>query len=264
MEEPDQRGRILVEAATNTGLVCRTIGGVGIRLLCPTSTALDSLHRELNDLDLVTVRNDADRLAQMLEGHGVMPERRFNLLHGEKRLLFHDPETGKHLDVFIDVFEMCHKFNFKDRLEIDQYTISLADMLATKLQIVEINEKDIKDILSMFIDHDLGDADTPELINGEYLAKLCGDDWGVYKTFSINMDRLLSTVDNYGLEEDQKRLVVERVSKLKQMIEGAPKSLKWKMRAKVGERVQWYELPEADKEVVDSRIALGGGQGTST
>ena len=110
---------------------------------------------------------------------------------------------------------MCHKFNFKDRLEIDQYTISLADMLATKLQIVEINEKDLKDLVSMFIDHDVGSADAPEVINGAYLAKLCGGDWGIYKTFSMNLDRLLSTIGNFGLEDGEKRLVTERITRLK-------------------------------------------------
>jgi hypothetical protein len=179
-------------------------------------------------------------------------------MQGFRRLIFNDIEHQRRVDIFLDVFEMCHKFNFKDRLEIDGYTIPLADMLATKLQIVEINEKDIKDILSMLIDHDLGEDDSHEVINGTYLAKLCGEDWGVYKTFTTNIDRLLGTIDNYGLDEGQKRLVVERASRLKQMIEDVPKSVRWRMRARVGERVQWYELPEADKEVVDSRLAAGG------
>ena len=152
---------------------------------------------------------------------------------------------------------MCHKFNFKDRLEIDQYTISLADMLATKLQIVEINQKDLKDVVSMFMDHDVSSDDTPETINGGYLAKLCADDWGIYKTFVTNLDRILGMMNDFGLEDTEKTVVADRVTRLKKMIEDAPKSFKWKMRARVGEKVQWYELPEADKEVVDSRIGTG-------
>ena len=107
---------------------------------------------------------------------------------------------------------MCHKFNFKDRLEIDQYTISLADMLATKLQIVEINQKDLKDIVSMFLDHDVGSEDAPEVINGAYLAKLCSDDWGIYKTFVTNLDRILGMLNDFGLEDGEKKIVGDRVT----------------------------------------------------
>jgi len=262
LESPIDEAKRIMEVARQRKITLRLFGGVSFYFRCP-SAKHRILQRDYVDIDYMGRSKQSREIKQLFEELGYTPRERFNAMQGFRRLIFNDIEHQRRVDIFLDVFEMCHKFNFKDRLELDQYTISLADMLATKLQIVEINEKDVKDILSMFIDHDLADGDSPEAINATYLAKLCGDDWGVYKTFSTNIDRLLSTIDNYGLEVSQKRLVVERASKLKRMIEDSPKSLKWRMRARVGERVQWYELPEADKEVVDSRITTGGGQNES-
>ncbi len=242
MEEPDQRGRILVEAATNTGLVCRTIGGVGIRLLCPTSTALDSLHRELNDLDLVTVRNDADRLAQMLEGHGVMPERRFNLLHGEKRLLFHDPETGKHLDVFIDVFEMCHKLDLRARLDRNEWTLAPSDLLLTKLQIARITEKDVKDLAALALESDAPMSES--WFDPTYLVSILGNDWGWWKTVSDNLGVAAASVNSIGLDTRRLSTVTEVLGQLTELATGCVKSRRWTWRSRIGTRIPWREEPE--------------------
>lgn len=256
LESPIEEAKRIIEVAQQKKITLRLFGGVSFYFRCP-SAKHRSLVRNYVDIDFMGHAKQSREIKQLFEELGYIPRDRFNAMQGYRRLIFNDIEHQRRVDIFLDTFEMCHKFSFKDRLEIDQFTISLADMLATKLQIVEINEKDLKDILSMFIDHDIGDKETPEVVNGTYLAKLCGDDWGIYKTFTMNIDRLLNTINDYGLEEDQKKLVVERVSKLKEMIEDTPKSIRWKMRAKVGERVQWYELPEADREVVDSRVTTG-------
>jgi hypothetical protein len=258
LESPTDEAKRIIEVALQKKITLRLFGGVSFYFRCP-SAKHRSLVRNYVDIDFMGHAKQSRDIKQLFEELGYAPRERFNAMQGYRRLIFNDIGHQRRVDIFLDTFEMCHKFNFKDRLEIDQYTISLADMLATKLQIVEINQKDLKDILSMFIDHDVGNDDSPEIVNGAYLAKLCSGDWGVYKTFTMNLDRLLDTINDYGLDEDQKKLVMERVSRLKKMIEDAPKSVGWKMRARVGERVQWYELPEADKEVVDSRIAGGNG-----
>jgi len=192
-------------------------------------------------------------IKQLFVSLGYIPRDKFNAIQGYRRLIFNDMANQRRVDIFLDVFEMCHSFNFKERLEIDAKTIPLADMLITKLQIIDVNEKDLKDMVCLFADHDVGDSDG-EMINGNYLAKLCASDWGVYKTFTMNLDKLLGKVGDLSLEEDTKASIEGRIVKLRKMIEDHPKDLKWKMRARVGERVKWYDLPEADKEVVDSRI----------
>lgn len=186
---------------------------------------------------------------------GYKPRERFNAMQGYRRMIFEDLIHQRRVDIFLDVFQMCHNFNFKDRLSIDSTTIPLADLLATKLQIVEINTKDIKDILSMLVDHDVGEDDHPEVINGKYLAALCSNDWGVYKTFTTNLNKLFLELNEQGLLGDQKALAEQRMLHLKKLIDDAPKSLRWKLRAKIGEKVPWYNLPEADREVVHTQAS---------
>jgi hypothetical protein len=256
LESPTDEAKRIIEVAQKRKITLRLFGGVSFYFRCP-SAKHRSLQRNYVDVDFMGHSKQSKEIKQLFVDLGYVPRDRFNAMQGYRRLIFNDIEHQRRIDIFLDVFEMCHKFNFKDRLEIDPYTISLADMLATKLQIVEINQKDLKDVVSMFVDHDLGAGDVPEVINGTYLAKLCGNEWGIYKTFSINLDRIPSTVNEFGLEDAEKNLVNERVTRLKKMIEDASKSMGWKMRARMGERVQWYELPEADKEVVDSRVSTG-------
>jgi len=186
---------------------------------------------------------------------GYAPRDVFNALQGDTRLIFNDVNNGRRVDIFLDIFEMCHRLDFKDRLLLDKYTIPLADLLATKLQVVEITEREYRDIISMFNDHEISDSDDPETINGRYLAKLCSQDWGIYKTFSINLGNISAALDQYNLNPESQKTVRKRIQDLTTRIENEPKSMGWKVRARIGEKKQWYELPERDKEVVDSRIS---------
>ncbi len=256
LESPTDEAKRIIEVAREKKIILRLFGGVSFYFRCPSATHR-SLQRNYVDIDFLGHAKQSKDIKKLFEELGYVPRDRFNAMQGYRRLIFNDIEHQRRVDIFLDVFEMCHKFNFKDRLEIDEYTISLADMLATKLQIVEINQKDLKDVVSMFLDHDVGGGDSSEVINGAYLAKLCSEDWGIYKTFVTNIDHVLGMMNDFDLNDAEKSSVTDRVTRLRKMIEDAPKSFKWKMRARVGEKVQWYELPEADKEVVDSRIGSG-------
>ena len=209
-------------------------------------------------MDFMAHAKQSKGIKQLFVGLGYVPRDLFNAMQGYKRLIFNDIEHQRRVDVFLDEFKMCHNFNFKNRMELDDQTIPIADLLATKLQIVEINEKDMKDILTVFLDFDVSKTDS-NAINGDYLAKLSSDDWGIYKTFTMNLDRILESLPGRELDQGQKDIVKARIEHLRQAIESSPKSLRWKMRARIGERSVWYELPEADKEVVDSRLP-GAGQ----
>lgn len=236
-------------------MVLRLFGGVAFMFRCPSSRQ-GSLQREYLDLDFMGYSKQSRDISRLFKELGYAPREIFNARQGYQRLIFNDIENGRRADIFLDVFEMCHKFNLKNRLEIDEFTLPLADLLATKLQIIEINEKDVKDLLSVFTDYDLGPTDQ-DSINSAYVTKLCSDDWGVYKTFTMNLDKLLTSLQGRGLAPSQENILRSRIERLRKEIELAPKSLAWKIRARVGERVRWYELPEADKEVVDSRISKG-------
>ena len=178
---------------------------------------------------------------------GYEPNQRFNALHGATRLIFEDGKNQRVVDIFLDVFRMCHILNLGDRLTLNDYTIPISDLLLTKLQVVETNEKDIRDLIAILKDHDVIDhiaSGDKEVIDTGYIASLCADDWGLCKTISLTLKKLLTFLPKYELEPEAKQTLEARISKLLNAIDTVPKSLKWKLRDKVGERKRWYDLPE--------------------
>jgi len=225
-DELVQEGVALVEAASAGGLVLRLLGGAAIVL-----HSSGSVHREIADLDAATRHSDSRRLAETLRAQGYEGEARFNALHGNRRLLFHGPH-GR-LDVFVDSFEMCHRIDLRPRLELERPTLTVSDLLLTKLQIVELNAKDAHDVFLLFEHHELR-AGPGDHVDTDYLAGLVGDDWGLWRTVTGTLERV-------GELEPE---VEEKAQALKQMLDAAPKTSRFRLRAKVGERKRWYELPE--------------------
>jgi len=247
----EEAERILLGAEAK-GITLRLLGGMAVSIRCP-SASKPPLSRRYVDIDVMGRRKEVAKINQLFKELGYSPRERFNALHGS-RLIFNDMKNQRRVDVFLDVFQMCHKFDFRDRLALESKTIPLSDLLCTKLQIVEINEKDIKDIFAILLDHEVSEGKAPDMIEAGYISKLCAEDWGVDKTFTTNLEKLAGYTGSIGLDQNQSKLVLDRAVKLKNSIEAAPKSMGWKMRAAVGERKRWYELPEADKEVVDSAV----------
>jgi len=240
----------IIGLAESKGVVLRLLGGVAFYLRCP-SARNGSIARSYSDLDFIGHARQSLEIKQVFGELGYLARERFNALYGSRRLGFTDSAKKTRVDVFLDVFEMCHKFDLKQRMEIDRQTITLADLLATKLQVIQTNEKDLGDMFCLLVDHEVGGSDLRDTINGEYLARLCGEDWGIYKTFSMKLAMLAASVEKSNLKEPERELVIKRVRRLSAAIESAPKSIAWKMRAAIGERVRWYELPEEDAGLVE-------------
>lgn len=247
---PDVEGeaRRLIKVASERNLVLRLLGGVAVALRCPSARER-GLRRSYVDMDFVGHEKQSKAIVDFFPAMGYQPRTRFNAMNGRKRLIFNDLVNNRRVDIFLDVFEMSHKFDFSKRLGLDPLTLPLADLLATKLQIHEINEKDFKDLTALVLDHEVGRKDG-EIIDGHYLAKICGGDWGAYKTFTGNLSKLETVMEGFGLTPSQLETARGRIRGLSGLIEAEPKSFGWKMRALVGEKVPWYELPEADKSVV--------------
>ncbi len=240
----------VLEHAASKGVVLRLLGGVAFYLRCPSARS-GSLVRSHGDADFIGHARQSLEIKGVFGELGYVPRERFNAIHGSRRLGFMDSEQQKRVDVFLDVFEMCHRLNLKERMEIDRQTIPLADLLATKLQIIQTNEKDFGDMICLLLDHEVGDTDLRDTVNGDYLARLCSEDWGIYKTFTMKLAMLGVVVETRDMKEPEKKLVAKRIEQLTNAIERAPKSLAWKMRAAIGERVRWYELPEEDLGLVE-------------
>jgi DNA-directed RNA polymerase subunit F len=135
---------------------------------------------------------------------------------------------------------MCHTINWEDRLEIDNPTIPVADIVLEKLQIVEINPKDIKDLVILLLEHGVGHTDQ-DMVNGNYMSELLSKDWGFHYTATTNLKKILDLMGNYvSLSNDERDTVTERVNTLLDIIEKKQKSLAWRMRAQIGAKRKWY------------------------
>jgi hypothetical protein len=232
----------VAEEAEREGLGLRLLGGVAIKLRA--KDGLDPVfEREYGDHDWITPRRTSAATQRFFEALGYSPHVRFNSIHGQERLLFFDEQHGRQVDVFVGVFRMSHKIPFGERLDLEPLTIPLAELLLTKLQIVELNEKDVKDALALLHDHPVEDEDGGA-VNGTHVARLCASDWGLWRTFTANLDALDGHLERYDLPDDSKQRITNRLRELQERIEREPKTFGWKMRSKIGERKRWYELPE--------------------
>jgi len=238
----------LLQASSDRKIVLKLIGGVAVAMRCP-SASRDGLRRNYVDLDFVGHEKQSKAINGFFVEMGYQPRPRFNAMMGRKRLIFNDLVNQRRVDIFLDVFEMCHKFNFGERVGLEPLTLPLADLLATKLQIVQLNAKDLKDLTALVLDHEIGSGDG-ETINGPYVAGLCSNDWGTYKTFTTNLSKLETSTEGYGLTASETDTLRARIRKLVDTMEREPKSLAWRMRARVGQKKAWYELPEDDKPFV--------------
>jgi len=232
----DEARRVLAAAAEDDVLV-RLLGGVAVRL---RSNALPgALEREYKDLDFVTTRKASGDVQKLLRELGYAPHTAFNTMNSKERLLFFDDAHGRQVDVFVGSFRMCHEIPFEGRLGVDAGTVPLAELLLTKLQIIELNEKDVRDAVALLHEHEVTDDDAG--LSGRRVAELCAADWGLWRTITRNLDSVGRHLDAYEVDRE---VVAGRLSDLQERIEAAEKSRGWRLRARVGERKRWYELPE--------------------
>jgi hypothetical protein len=236
-------GRRLMEVAADQGLAVRLLGGVAIWLRA-SEPARALLGRDYPDLDLVAHEHQSRALRAFLEEQGYAGDKRFNAVHGAQRLLFFDEEAGYQIDVFLDRFNMSHVLDLGTRLEIEPITLTAADLLLTKLQIAEVNRKDVGDIVMLLWSHGLGDKDGPTQLNVAYLARLCAGDWGLYTTVTDNLATATRLLPDVVGDAREGTGVDEKIAAITARLDSQRKTITWKARARVGRRVRWYELPD--------------------
>lgn len=230
----------LVQEAEKRNIELRVMGAVAFRIHCPKFiNIVDAMNRQLTDLDFIGYRKQRSDTIKMFKELGYALDKEMLIL--AERLKFHSPSSGPDIDVFLDELKMSHTIVFKDRLKLDSPTIPLIDLLLEKMQIVQINEKDIKDTIVLLREHAIGNGET-ETIDSEYLSKLLSNDWGFYHTVTTNLKKVVEFLPTYvALSEDDRKNVSSKVSVLLDKIESVPKSTRWKMRATVGTKRKWYE-----------------------
>jgi hypothetical protein len=235
--------RRIYDEASSRGVQVRIMGGIAIWLRSSDEVRA-ALGREYGDIDLVTVRKHSKPLRELLESLGYVPDKMFNATQGDRRLYFHAADGAYHLDIFVDRFVMSHELELGGRLETEPVVLPAAELLLTKLQIAELNQKDAADTAMLLLGHELADHDGPGLLNGTYVAEVCGQDWGFYTTLTDNLSKTEALLDGILPDADQRQLVAERAGKLLADLEAAPKTRGWRRRARIGRRMRWYETPD--------------------
>lgn len=240
--------RRIISQAEDRKIPLRVLGGAAIRMHCPAHEGLyEKLKRvPKHDMDFVTYSKFRPVTKSLFVDLGYEPYISLMLTGatGKNRQIFNDKEGNKAIDVFLDKLQMCHVIDYKDRLELDTPTVPLAELLLQKLQIVQTNEKDLQDTIILLREHDLGKGDKEE-INVDYIAKLLAKEWGFNHTVTVNLGKVKDFVGKYeALSKQDKAVVTERIDKLQDRIEKEPKALQWKLRAKAGPSVKWYNVVE--------------------
>jgi hypothetical protein len=238
----------IFDQAKAGALTLRFLGSLAFRMHCPKYIhLLDEMKRELTDIDFVGLSRERTKLIPFMKGIGYEVDRDVMVGTEGERFCFASAETGICIDVFIDKLNYCHPIHLKDRLELDNPTISLADLLMEKMQIVEINAKDLKDTVVLLAEHELGGAER-EKIDIDYISKILSNDWGFSHTFLTNLEKCENFMQAAGDIAVPKEVVISRIRDINKTIEQTPKSLRWKTRAGIGTRMKWYNDVSNEKQ----------------
>jgi len=237
----------LINAASESQIKLRAFGGLAI--LIHSQKEPRFFKRDAPDIDLIIPKNERQKLESFFRSVGYSPDKQFNLLNGMRRQIYYRESDDLRIDILVGDFEMCHKLPLDDRLHVDPVTIPMAELLLSKAQVVELNHKDAFDIVSLLLNNEIG-SEKYGSIDLERIASLCAQDWGLYKTTSINLNRVedLLADEDLKLTKEERELILGRVRQIQKSFEEMPKSLAWQMRDKVGTRVRWYmEVEEVDQ-----------------
>ena len=232
----------ILKAADESGIILRVIGSLAFQIHCPKFGFLQAaMGRAYTDIDFAAYSRQTKQIQELMARLGYKENQEVFIVSEGQRAIHENPASGLHLDVFYEKLDFCHAIYWAGRLEVDSPTIPLAELLLEKMQIVQINEKDVIDTIMLLLEHSLGDNDE-EVINIERIAGICSNDWGFWRTVTMNLEKVRVLAHGYSqLTSEQKSHVELQVNEAMARIEKEPKSLGWRLRARVGDRVKWYK-----------------------
>jgi len=252
----------IVEKAQSRGIYLRVLGS-----LAPYIRSLNSGYGEVfkslgrfgvgmplfTDLDLVAYGKQRGEITKLFSELAFLPDRLVNSMFGHKRLIFYHPQNRYHIDVFFNRLEYSHDVEFGEkpgsgRLELDYPTITPADIVLEKLQIHEINRKDLIDLVAIFLVHDVLEQPGKNAVDGGYVAKILSNEWGFWYDATTNLGKvklILEQLTNEGkLTAAQSQATNQRIDRLLDIVTNAPKTHNWDKRAKTGTKKAWYREVE--------------------
>lgn len=232
----------LMDIIEATGLKARLLGGVGVQIVAQ-GAGHPAFTRTPRDVDVIAERNARPRIDEAFIVAGYRADDMFNVINGHRRLLYFDDPHERHVDVFVGHFEMCHAIPLEDRLDLYPRTLSPADLMLTKLQIYRLNPKDQLDILRLLSAFPVT-SDDASGINAQHIADLLSKDWGLWRTATENLRRTRAALAGDVLEVGVRKALESRLDHVEVAIESRPRSLAWRARARIGDRLRWYQEPE--------------------
>lgn len=234
--------KTILKASEDAGILLRVIGSLAFQMHCPQYGSLQAaMGRAYTDIDFAAYNKQTKQIQEMMAKLGYVENREVYIASEGQRAIYDNPGTGLHVDIFYEKLDFCHAIYWKDRLEVDSPTIPLTELLLEKMQIVKINEKDIIDTIMLLLEHPLGDIDK-ETINIKLAAQLCANDWGLWRTTTMNLDKVKQLAQHYTqLTPEQKSRIESQVNEALARINNEPKPLAWRLRDRVGDRVKWYK-----------------------
>jgi hypothetical protein len=242
LADPIAEARRLLALASAREVEVRVLGGVAIALAVAPDEPL--LPRPYQDIDLITARGNQGAVADLLGDAGYTGDEEFNSFNSHRRLLYFDQAHQRQVDVFVGAFSMCHEIHLEGRLLAAEETLPVPELLLTKLQIVKLNSKDLRDILSLLDHGALADEEAAEVLGFSRVGEHCAADWGLWRTATMNLERAAAALDDFDLSPEARQRLQARIDLLAGAVEAAPKTRRWKLRARIGDRVRWYEDPE--------------------
>jgi len=234
----------IIETSQREGIILRVMGPIALHFYFPQF--VDLYHnmerlgdRVFTDIDFAAYGKQRGKLPAFFQRQGYEIEKRALMISGSERHIYFGGRVPM-IDVFFDRLNYNHPVNFLGRLEINPRCISLTDLLLQKLQIVQINDKDLKDAILLILASEIRESDG-DGINLKYLLQIFTDDWGFYFTATENLKKIANYLTAVpALTEEQKKTVMSKVTHLLEAIENVPKTPRWRKRAEIGARKPWY------------------------
>jgi hypothetical protein len=258
--------RRIIDGGNGRGVVLRLTGGLAVRHY---AIDLDFAERDYSDIDLVGLRREATGIITLFSDLGYqehlhvaqatgLTQRQFfrpapslaSRAHMTKRMrvapVLTSVPPADHIDVFLDTMRMDHVLDLRDRLDINSYAIDPADLLLSKLQIVKLTEKDAHDVITLCKDVYVDFEPHPGVLDLEHVAATCAIDWGLYIDVMANIDLVLEVLPDYGLRQAERERVRRTLTLAQDMTTEHAKTLRWRLRARIGKRLKWYS--EVDEQ----------------
>ncbi len=246
-----EEARRVAELALKHGVVLRLAGGLAIEKQCQDVRFCSREHR---DIDFVGLSNQASSIRKMFDELQYTENRHVAISTANTKLSF--SKNNLDVDIFLDSIRMEHSINLTTRLLIDDSTISISDLLLTKLIINDMNEKDWRDIFTIVKESVLGQSDSPHMLNTGYLADLCSGDWGLYQDIVCNINKSIDFINHFGLTPEERANLEYKLLTLRNELEESKKSWRWKLRALLGKRIQWRDVVQEESASMESLSEL--------